>query len=258
MHYVTSKDGTRIAYDRLGQGPAVILVSGASTSHVTNAALAELLSSHFTVYNYDRRGRGESADTLPFAVEREFEDLEAIIAQAGESACVWGSSSGGILALKAAVYGLSIKKLALWEPPLSVSKDDVQRYKEYQTRLSELLAADRRGDAVALFMSQVGLPPEVITAARNGPWWPAQEAIAPTLAYDAAVMGDSTVPVKQAALVTIPTLVLDGGEADPFFHTAALALVSAIPHAQLRSLDGQTHNVDMQVLAPVLGEFFQD
>ena len=259
MRKVISKDGTSIAYDQLGKGPAVILISGASTSHGANTALAERLSSHFTIYNYDRRGRGDSSDTLPFAVEREFEDLEALIAEAGGSASLWGSSSGAILGLLAAAHGLPITKLALWEPPFSVDEDDLRRFKEYETRLGELLAQGRRGDAAALFMSQVGrLPPEFIEAAHSEPWWAAQEAIAPTLAYDAAVMGDSLVPVKQAASVTIPTLVLDGGTADPFFHAAAQALASVMPNAQLRSLPGQPHNVDPQVLAPVLVEFFAE
>jgi len=258
MRKVVSKDGTSIAYDQLGKGPAVILISGASTSHEANTALAERLSSHLTIYNYDRRGRGDSSDTLPFSVEREFEDLEALIAEAGGSASLWGSSSGAILGLQAAARGLPITKLALWEPPFSVDEDGLRRFKEYETRLGELLAQGRRSDAAALFMSQVGLPPDFIEAARSEPWWAAQEAIAPTLAYDAAVMGDSLVPVQQAASVTIPTLVLDGGTADPFFHAAAQALVSVMPHAQLRSLPGQPHNVDPQVIAPVLVEFFAE
>ena len=258
MSKVTSKDGTAIAFDRSGKGPAVILISGASTSRVANAALAELLASHFTVYNYDRRGRGDSGDTLPFAVEREFEDLEALIAEAGGSAYLWGSSSGAVLALKAAAYGLPITKLALWEPPFNVDEDGPRRHKEYETRLNELLAEGRLGDAVELFMSLVGIPPEFIAQARSAPWWSATEQLAPTLAYDAAVMGDSMVPAKQAASVTIPTIVIDGGAADPFFHAAAQALVSAMPNAQLSSLDGQPHNVAPEAIAPVLEEFFAD
>jgi pimeloyl-ACP methyl ester carboxylesterase len=258
MSKVTSKDGTVIAFDRLGQGPAVILISGASTSRTTNTALAELLASHFTVYNYDRRGRGDSSDTLPFAIEREFEDLEALIVEAGGSASLWGSSSGGVLALKAAAYGLPITKLALWEPPFSVDEEGRRRYKEYETRLNELLAEDRRGDAVELFMLQVGLPSEFIAQARSAPWWSETERLAPTLAYDAAVMGDSLAPAEQAASVMIPTLVIDGGAADPFFHAAAQSLVAAMPNAQLKSLDGQPHNVAPETIAPVLIEFFKD
>ena len=257
MRQVISKDGTAIAYDQLGQGPAVILISGASTSPVANAALAELLASHFTVYNYDRRGRGDSSDTLPFAVEREFEDLEAVIAEAGGSAYVWGSSSGGVLAFKAVAHGLPITKLALWEPPFNVDEDGPRRHREYETRLQELLAEGRRGDAAELFMTLVGIPPKLIAQDRSAPWWSATEQLAPTLAYDAAVMGNSMVPAEQAASVTIPTIVIDGGAADPFFHAAALALVTAMPDAQLSSLPGQPRNVDPQALAPVLVEFFK-
>ena len=260
MQTVNSKDGTTIAFDKVGSGPAVILVNGAIAYRAFDPSmtqLAELLGTHFTVYNYDRRGRGDSSDTLPFAVEREFEDLEALIVEAGGSASLWGTSSGGVLALLATAGGLPITRLALWEPPFNVDEDGPRRHKEYETRLGELLAEGRRGDAAALFMSQVGLPPEFIAQARSAPWWPAQEALAPTLAYDAAVMGDSMVPVKQAASVTIPTIVIDGGVADPFFHAAAQALVSAMPNAQLSSLSGQPHNVDPQALAPVLVEFFE-
>lgn len=231
-------------------------MSGAQTSRTANSSLAELLSEHFTVYNYDRRGRGNSGDTLPYAVEREFEDLEAVIAEAGGSAYVWGSSSGAILSLRAAAYGLPITKLALWEPPFSTDEDGPQRHREYTKRLNELLSEGRRGDAVELFMTRVGIPPEFIAQARNSPWWPASEQLAPTLAYDAAAMGNSRVPEALAASVTIPTLVLDGGAGDPFFHAAAQALVSVLPSAQLVSLGGQPHNVDIHVLAPELVDFF--
>src|SRR5436190_5059586 len=196
MRRVVSKDGTPIAFDRSGAGPAVILVCGASTTRAANAPLAALLALHFTVFNYDRRGRGDSGDTAPYAVEREIEDLDALIKEAGEATSVFGTSSGAILALEAAAHGLAITKLALWEPPFSVDDDGPRRHKEYATRLAELLAAGRRGDAVALFMKQVGLPPEFVVQARNAPWWSATEDLAHTLAYDAAVMGDSAVPTE--------------------------------------------------------------
>ncbi len=256
MKTVISKDGTSIAFDQLGKGPAVILISGASAARSTSAPLAKVLSEHFTVYNYDRRGRGDSGDTLPFAVEREIEDLEAVINDAGESAFLLGASSGAVLALRAAAHGLPITKLALWEPPFNVDEDGPRQQKEYQTRLNELLSEGRRGDAAALFMALVGMPPEFIAQARRSAWWPAQEAIAPTLAYDAAAMGDSLVPVKLAASVTIPTIVIDGGESEPFFYAAAQALVAAMPNAQHISLDGQPHNVDPNLLAPVMVKFF--
>jgi pimeloyl-ACP methyl ester carboxylesterase len=211
MSKTTSRDGTTIAFDRLGDGPAVILVSGASTTRLVNAELAALLAPQFTVFNYDRRGRGDSGDTAPYAVECEFEDLDAVISEASGSAAVFGASSGAVLALKAAAHGLAVTKLALWEPPFMFDDDAPQRQKDYAARLAELLATDRRGDAAALFMTLVGLPAEFIVQARTAPWWSGMEAVAPTLAYDAAVMGDGTLPTELVASVTVPTLVMDGG-----------------------------------------------
>jgi len=256
MRQVRSQDGTPIAFDRSGAGPAVILVCGASTTRAANAPLAALLAPHFTVFNYDRRGRGDSGDTAPYAVEREVEDLDALIKVAGGLASLFGTSSGAILALEAAAHGLAITKLALWEPPFSVDDDGPRRHKEYVTRLAELLAAGRRGDAVALFMKQVGLPPEFVAQARNAPWWSATEDLAHTLAYDAAVMGDSAVPTERVASVTVPTLVMDGGASPAHLRNAARALADVLPRAQHRTLEGQTHAVDPEVLAPVLEAFF--
>ncbi len=259
MEKVTSNDGTTIAYDQRGKGPAVILVDGAlcyrSFGPMTH--LAELLGPHFTVYNYDRRGRGDSSDIQPYALEREIEDIEALIEQAGGSAFVFGTSSGGALALEAAIQlGDQIKKLAMYEPPYDSSKAAGQAWKEYRKQLAELLAANRRGDAAALFMQSVGTPADQIDGMRQAPVWSMFEAVAPTLAYDAAALGeDRSVPTKRAANVTMPTLVMNG-TAIPFMLDTATALAKAIPHAQHRTLEGQTHDVNLEVLAPVLVEFF--
>jgi pimeloyl-ACP methyl ester carboxylesterase len=254
MNTVISKDATTIAFDRAGEGPPVILVCGGLTTRAANAGLADLLSSHCTVFNYDRRGRGDSGDTPPYAVEREFEDLHAVIAEAGGSAAVFGASSGAILALEAAAHGLPITKLVLWEPPFNVDEDGVRRWREYRTRLDELLTAGRRGEAVEHFMTMVGLPAEFVAQARNAPMWPALEAVAPTLAYDAAVMGDSTVPAERAASVTVPTLVLDGSASFAIIESAAEAVARALPNARRRTLEGQTHDYAPDVLAPVVAE----
>ena len=211
MRHVRSKDGTTIAFDQLGDGPPVILVCGGSVDRSSNAPLAALLAEHFTVFNYDRRGRGDSGDTPPYAVEREVEDLDAVITAAGGRACVYGTSSGGALALEAArTLPTKITKLALWEPPFS--PDGYPRPPANTARIyTELVAAGRRGDAVEFFMAQVvGLPPEFVAQARNAPWWPAQEALAHTLAYDATIMGDYALPTERVAAVTTPTLVLAG------------------------------------------------
>jgi alpha/beta hydrolase family protein len=256
MENVTSSDGTTIALDRLGEGPPVILVCGASTSRMANAGLAAVLASDFTVLNYDRRGRGDSGDTPPYAVEREVEDIDAVIAAAGGSACLYGTSSGAALALEAAAGGLPVSKLALWEPPFFVEEggrppaDQVDRY-------NEMIAEGRRGDAVEYFMGTVvGLPAEFVAQARTQPWWAATEALAPTLAYDATIMGDSSVPVARAALVAAPTIVITGGASFPFMRQAAQALVEALPDGRAEILEGQDHNVDPNAIASVLKEFF--
>lgn len=255
-HSVPSKDGTVIAFDRLGDGPPIILVCGQSTDRSANAPLAGLLAQHFTVSNYDRRGRGNSGDTLPYAVEREVDDLTAMIAAAGGSACVYGASSGGALALEAAISGLAITKLALWEPPFAPNGYPRPRADLAQF-YTDLIAEGRRGDAIEYFMTKVvGLPTEFVAQARQAPWWPAQEALAHTLVYDTILLGDSSVPVERAASVAAPTLIITGGASFPFMAETARALADAMPTAQHRTLEGQQHNVDPAALAPVLVEFF--
>ncbi len=256
MQTTTSKDGTPIAYDRLGSGPAVVLVCGASVTRGANAALAEVLAERFTVFNYERRGRGDSGDTLPYAVEREFEDLEAVLTEAGGSAAVFGASSGAVLVLRAAAHGLNITKLALWEPPFSLDPDGPRRQKEYATALGEHLAAGRLGDAAALFMQLVGVPAAMIAQFRQSPMWPAMEGTARSLAYDAAVMGDSQLPAEAAAAITVPMLVLAGGASPEFLTNAAEATAAAVPGARRQTLAGQDHNFDAGVLGPVVADFF--
>src|SRR6266508_3880536 len=153
-----SKDGTKITYDKTGQGPALILVAGAFQDRLAMGAYAEPLSKHFTVYNYDRRGRGESGDTQPYAVEREIEDIDGLIEEAGGSARVCGISSGAVLALDAAAAGLSIEKLALYEAPFIVDDSRPPQAEDYVPQLNGFLASGKRGDAVRSFMREVGLP----------------------------------------------------------------------------------------------------
>lgn len=257
MEKVSSSDGTTIAFDRMGDGPPVILVCGGSTDRMANAPLAALLAPHLTVFNYDRRGRGDSGDTAPYAVEREVEDIDAVIAAAGGSASLYGTSSGAALALEAAASGLPITKLALWEPPFIL--DESRRPPaDTATTYNELVSAGRRGDAVEFFMAKVvGMPPEFVAGARTQPWWPAQEALAHTLAYDATIMGDYSLPTERATAVTAPTLVMDGGASFAGMGDTAQALADALPDAQTRTLQGQGHDVDPAVLAPPLIEFFK-
>lgn len=262
MNQVLSKDGTAIAFDRSGQGPALILVGGAFQYRAIDpptAQLTGLLAEQFTVFHYDRRGRGDSGDIHPYAVAREVEDLEALIQEAGGSACVFGMSSGGGLALDAAVGGLAITKLALYEPPFNSGDEQArQAAQHYSRELRALLNEGRRGDAVALAMTTWGAPAEAVAGMRQTPIWPLFEAVAPTLAYDDAIMGDGAVPAQRLASIPVPTLVMAGGASPAFMQEAAQAVARALPNAQLRTLEGQTHDVAPEVLAPVLGEFFAD
>ncbi len=262
MKTVMSKDGTPIAFDQSGQGPALILVAGALCARLSwsGPELAKLLAPHFTVYNYDRRGRGDSGDTKPYAVEREVEDIDALMTEAGGSAFLFGHSSGGALVLEAALQlgGEKVKKLAIYEVPYNDDHGAKLAWRAYIQQLTELLAANRRGDALALFMQYGGMPAEQIEGMRHTPAWPSLEAIAPTLAYDhAAILGEEArVPTERAAMVTTPTLVMYGTASYPFMADTAQVLGKAIPHAQVRTLEGQDHNVTSEALAPVLEEFF--
>jgi len=255
METVASKDGTTIAFDRLGSGPPVVLVCGGSVDRMADAAIAQELASDLTVFNYDRRGRGDSGDTLPYAIDREVEDIEAVIGAAGGSAFLWGSSSGAVLALIAA-ESVPVTKLALWEPPFvpeGVPRPPEDQVSQYETMIAE----GRRGDAVEYFMTKViGMPPEVVAGARTQPWWAATEALAHTLAYDARIMGDYSIPNDLAASVKVPTMVIAGGADFPWMRQTAETLAAALPDGQVRILEGQGHDVDPGVLAPVLSEFF--
>jgi pimeloyl-ACP methyl ester carboxylesterase len=255
METVTSRDGTTIAFDRLGSGPPVVLVCGGSVDRTADAAIAEKLASDFTVFNYDRRGRGDSGDTPPYAIEREVEDIDAVIGAAGDSAFLWGSSSGAVLGLIAA-ESVPVWKLALWEPPFvpeGVPRPPEDQVSQYETMIAE----GRRGDAVEYFMTKViGMPPEVVASARSQPWWAATEARAHTLAYDARIMGDYSIPKDLAASVKVPTMVIAGGADFPWMRQTAETLAAALPDGEVRILDGQGHDVDPGVLVPVLTEFF--
>jgi pimeloyl-ACP methyl ester carboxylesterase len=261
MNIIISQDGTKIAYDRLGDGPALILVDAAMCTRNSGAKpdLARLLAAHFTVYSYDRRGRGDSGDTLPYAAAREIEDIGALVDDAGGAAYLFGYSSGACLALEAAVsLGGRIGKLAMYEPPYNDDPSVKQPWAAYLEQLTQALADGRRGDAAALFMRYVGVPEDQIDGMRQTPFWPAAQAIAPTLAYDHAgvIGGDISVPAGVAASVLAPALVLNGGASLPFMHDTAVTLSQAMPDGRQRTLAGQTHDIDAGVLAPVLVEFF--
>jgi pimeloyl-ACP methyl ester carboxylesterase len=254
MQTVTSADGTTIAFDQIGAGPPLVLVAGASCDRAVDARIAEGLGAHFTVLTYDRRGRGDSTDTPPYAVEREIEDLEILLAAAGGSAVVVGLSSGGVLSAHAAAAGLRIGHLVMWEPPFRLDAAAQQAAREYAERTRALLAEGRRGDALELFMTVVGLPAEAIAGIRRSPYWAQGEKLAPTLAYDAAVMGDGSIPRERFASITVPTAVLTGGGSPGWFRASGRAAADAIPGATYGELPGQTHDVAPDALAAAVHE----
>ncbi len=255
---VLSKDGTAIAYERSGHGPALILVDGALCSRGFGPMpkLAPLLARRFTVCMYDRRGRGESGDTLPYSKEREVEDIAALIAEAGGEAFLLGLSSGAALALEAAAHGLAVRRLVAYEPPFVHEGNDADGA-DYESALKRLLADGKRGGAVKYFMKDmVGVPAPFVVMMRLMPWvWLKLAAVAHTLPYDAAVMGEFKVPAGRLAAIKVPTLALYGSKTDARLQRAARAVADAVPGAQLRVLAGQTHNVSPRVLAPAVIEF---
>ena len=265
MSTVESTDGTKITYERHGDGPALILVDGALCTRTSGSKpeLVSLLASQFTVFSYDRRGRGESGDASdgglsPGGRAREICDIAALIAEAGGTAQLYGHSSGACLALEAALaLGDRVTGIALYEPPYNDDPAVQRPWAAYLDELRSALDEGRGGDAVVLFMTYVGVPAEQIAGMRRSPSWAAFEAVGPSLAYDhLAVMGpDSTVPVARAAALPVPALVIYGDASFPFMGVTARALSDALPAGQLRVLAGQTHDVVPEVLAPVLVDF---
>jgi pimeloyl-ACP methyl ester carboxylesterase len=262
MNTVHSKDGTPIAYDRVGQGPNLILVTGAFVTRSDSASLAASLSPYFSVFTYDRRGRGESGDTAPYAIEREVEDIQALTGAAGGSTFLFGHSSGAVLALKAARrFPARVQKLAVYEPPFIVDDSRPPVPDDFAAHLSELAAAGRRSEAVAYFMTTaMEIPAEGLAYMQNAPMWPGLEAAAHTLAYDGAIMGDTmrgrALSNDPWASIQIPVLVMDGEKSPVFMHNGTQALTNILPHAQQRRFPGQDHGIADEVLTPVLVEFF--
>jgi pimeloyl-ACP methyl ester carboxylesterase len=262
MRTVTSKDGTTIAFDQSGQGPALVFVDGALQYRAFDqgmAELAELLAPHFTVIHYDRRGRGDSGDTHTYELAREIEDIEAVIDEAGGTAFLYGISSGAALALEAACeLPDKVRKLAMYEPPYNDDQESRKSWKQYVRKLKELVKEGRAGDAVGHFMMLVGMPEEQVEGMHQHPMWPLWESVGLTLVYDAVAIGeDASIPTKRAALLTMPALVLNGSESFPFMHDTAKTLAAAMPEGEHLILQGQTHEVSAQALAPALIKFFE-
>ena len=264
MQTVTSKDGSRIAYDRLGSGPKVILVGGALSYRKYNKMeeLAELLAERCTVINYDRRGRGDSTEVKPFALEREIEDIAALIEAEGGSASLWGWSSGGALALRAANAGVVVERVSVYEVPFMVTPEAKRPTRDYGERLDELVVAGDRSGAVKHFMrNSIGIPAPFVALMRLLPMWKGIEATALTLPYDWAALGKHTMygaplNAEEWASVEVSTLVAYGAKSPAVLQEGSRALAEVLPNAELRELKGVSHNLKMNVLAPVLAEFF--
>ena len=262
MKKILSKDGTTIAVDRTGHGPALVFVDGAMCYRASGPSrpMAAALAEHFTVFTYDRRGRGDSSDSRPYDIQREVDDLEAVIREAGGQAVVLGVSSGAALALEAAHRGVPITRLALYEAPFIVDGSRPPLSDEFVPEMQTALAAGRRADAVKMFMRLVGVPGIFIMLMRMTPAWARLTAIAHTLPYDLAIVGPyqkgRPLPATRWNGATMPTLVMDGGKSPAWMRNATRALAGVLPNATYRTLDGQTHMVKPNALAPPLIEFF--
>jgi pimeloyl-ACP methyl ester carboxylesterase len=254
--HVTSEDGTHIAFDRLGGGPPVVVVGGIFCTRQTTRALAEELAGQFTVLNLDRRGRGDSGDTPPYAVEREIEDLAALLAAAGGSAAVYGHSSGAGLALRAAAAGLPVTRLVLHEPPYGGDDEDGRREaRQMAEDIRAALAEDRRADAIRRFFADSGMPPEMVDGMSADP---GMQAVAPTMVNDLEVMGDfegGTIPEDLVRAVTVPTLVIAGGTSPDFFRETSDRLAALLPDATYVTLEGHDHGAPAEAVAPVVAGF---
>jgi pimeloyl-ACP methyl ester carboxylesterase len=260
---VISTDGTPIAYQRFGAGPALILVGGGLDDGSETVPLVPVLGRQFTVYNYARRGRGASGDTPPYTLKREFEDLDALIKAAGGSAHLFGVSSGGALALEAAAAGIRANRIAVYEVPYNMAEDWPGRWRTYANEVEAAIQQNRRGDAIELFLRLTGSSEEEVAGVRSSPFWPALETIAHTLPYDAACLGNGQPPAERFARISQPTLVLTGdraGQPDAAAWVLALpaaadAVAASIPNAQRATLEGQGHVADPEAIATVLESF---
>lgn len=263
METVTSADSTTIAFDRLGEGETMILVGGAMVDRARSRQISERFADDFEVLNYDRRGRGDSGDAGDYSVDREVEDIAALIEAAGGRAFVYAHSSGAALGLRAAAAGLPISRLVAHEAPYRpAEKAERIASEEYHEKLTGLIGEDRRGDAVELFMTMTGMPAEMIEHSRRDPSWEGMEAMAPTLVYDSEVLGTmttgATVPTDLLGRIRVPVLAMYGSLTGDRMKDAATQIATGVQNGTLRCLDGQHHMVVPDVIAPVVAEYFRD
>ena len=257
METLNSTDGTAIAYQQTGTGPSLILVVGAFCDRSSTASLTPLLAAHFTVYEYDRRGRGSSGDSDGYAIDLEVDDLADLISAAGGSALLYGHSSGAALVLEAAARGLPITGLAAYEPPYTALEDGTGGSEELLEGVRARIGAGDRDGAAALFLQASGTPPEVITMLQQGPGWPRMRELAPPLVYDLTLCNGGVVPRERLARIGVPTVTISGGSSPEWAGRACAAVAAAVPGARHVVLDGQTHAVAHDVVAPVLIDHFR-
>jgi pimeloyl-ACP methyl ester carboxylesterase len=249
-------DGTTIAYEETGSGPALILVMGALCDRLTTTTLSATLSADFTVYAYDRRGRGASSGAAAGSVDLEVDDLAALVEQAGGSPFVFGHSSGGALALEAAARGVPMAGLVVYEPPYTAEEGATEGSTELLDRVRACLAADDRDGALDAFLAATGAPPEALAGMKHSPYWPRMRDLAPTLVNDIALTGDGRVPSERMAGITVPTVAAYGGASGGWAARSSAGVCAAIPGARPLELEGQNHNLPDDVLAPLLRKEF--
>ncbi|WP_414853894.1 alpha/beta fold hydrolase [Brevibacillus sp. IT-7CA2] len=257
MKTIQSKDGTTLAYDVYGSGPALLFITGATCFRSFEPVLhdAHVFAEQFTVYHYDRRGRGDSGNTLPYAFEREIEDIEAMIDAAGGTAYLYGHSSGAILALEAAMkLGDKVSKLVLYDASYSSNEVDQREFNELGQSVNNLLDTGDHSEAISLFLEGIGIPKEVIFYMQQSPQWETMVALAPTLAYDISLASDLP-PLEKAHHLRVPTLIIVGEKSPASLHDVASQLSQAIPHAQCSQLADQDHMPNPTVLLPLLTGF---
>ena len=261
VRLVISQDGTRIAYETWGQGPALITVGGTTCDRVLMRSTAQAFGEYFATINYDRRGRGESGDTSPYAVDREIEDIAALIEEAGGSACLYGHSSGAALVLHAVAAGLPVERFVLHDPPYAPDEPSQDAARAFARDIRDLLNQDKGAEAIEMTFRGTGMPEDMIAEMRTSPRWPALIALAPTLAYDSAVMGDidrgGSIPEDLAARATRPGLVLVGGQSQEFMMEVSRRLAALLPAGDHRVIEGQDHVVSPDILAPIVAEFLR-
>ena len=257
MRLTTSMDGTRIAFEESGSGPAIVLIGGSLADHRFYAPLARALEPHFSVYNLDRRGRGRSGDTRTYAPEREVEDVAAVLELTNGPACLYGHSAGAALALRAAAAGLPVKGLALADPPYSpLGADDDAARAEHAEQSAHIRKLNDTGDlkgSARLFLSGFGLAEDEIETMLHSPAGEGMIENARSLPYDYAMLGDGLVPTAVAAEITVRTLVL----APASWPETAQQLAQAIPKARFVAMESPTHEIPPEVLVPLLTGFFK-